>query len=125
MLDVAVRHSHHIAMTMGNAAGHAVSMPPISRRPAMHAAQPFVDARDFLQTHRDDCATAYREFRWPRLDRFNWALDYFDGVLAQGDGDALWIIDDDGAEVRRTFRELSERSNRIANALRSLGARRG
>ena len=31
----------------------------------------FLEARDFLLRHRDDYATAYRDFRWPRLERFN------------------------------------------------------
>jgi acetyl-CoA synthetase len=49
-------------------------------------AAPFLAARDFLIRHREDYATAYRDFRWPQLERFNWALDYFDpmarGVVA-------------------------------------------
>lgn len=43
----------------------------------------FLEARDFLFRHRTDYATAYRDFRWPVLDRFNWAIDHFD-VLARG-----------------------------------------
>ena len=45
----------------------------------------FLEARDFLLSHREDYDQAYRDFRWPELDRFNWALDYFD-PLAQGNG---------------------------------------
>ncbi len=45
-------------------------------------AAPFLAARDFLLHHREDYATAYRDFQWPELDRFNWALDYFD-VMAR------------------------------------------
>ena len=41
-------------------------------------------ARDFLLASRGDYDTAYRDFRWPRLDRFNWALDWFDAELARG-----------------------------------------
>jgi acetyl-CoA synthetase len=83
-------------------------------------------ARDFLLAHRTDYRTAYREFRWPKLDRFNWALDWFDAELAQGDSRdslALRIIGDGAASL--TFAELSQRSNRIANGLRSLGVSRG
>ena len=47
-------------------------------QPSVGNAAPFVAARDFLLQHRQDYATAYRDFRWPKLDRFNWALDYFD-----------------------------------------------
>ena len=45
----------------------------------------FKAARDFLLAHRTDYATAYRDFRWPQVDNFNWALDWFDSELARGD----------------------------------------
>jgi len=85
----------------------------------------FLAARDFLFRHREEYATAYRDFRWPKLDRFNWALDYFD-PMARGNGQAaLWLVDEDAGETKLTFAEMSERSNRVANALRGLGVRRG
>jgi acetyl-CoA synthetase len=88
-------------------------------------AAPFVAARELLFKHREDYASAYREFCWPRLDRFNWALDYFD-VMARGNvHPALWLVDEDAGETKLSFAQLSERSNRIANALRALGVRRG
>ncbi|MFY7949418.1 MAG: AMP-binding protein, partial [Gemmatimonas sp.] len=37
----------------------------------------------------------------------------------------LWIVGDDGHEDVLSFAALSERSNRVANWLESLGARRG
>src|SRR6516165_9394638 len=86
----------------------------------------FKAARDFLLAHRTDYRTAYRDFRWPALDLFNWALDWFDAELAHGDtGErtALRIVSDGAASL--TFAELSQRSNRIANGLRALGVRRG
>ena len=49
----------------------------------MSAVRDFLAARDFLLQHRSDYATAYRDFRWPRLEHFNWALDHFD-ALARG-----------------------------------------
>jgi acetyl-CoA synthetase len=91
----------------------------------MTAPEAFRAARDFLLRHRDDYETAYRDFRWPELDRFNWALDWFDAYAAGNDSTALWIVDDDGGEVRHTFAEMAERSNRAANFLRGLGVRRG
>jgi hypothetical protein len=33
-------------------------------------------ARDFLLNHREDYATAYRDYRQPVLEEFNWALDW-------------------------------------------------
>ncbi len=83
-------------------------------------------ARDFLLAHRTDYATAFRDFSWPTLDRFNWALDWFDAELARGGAaarPALTIVGDGAATL--TFAELSERSNRVANGLRALGVARG
>jgi acetyl-CoA synthetase len=84
------------------------------------------DARDFLIANRTDYAAAYAGFRWPALENFNWALDWFDVAMAGGalrDRPGL-IITGTGA-VRLTFGELSERSNRVANGLRALGVKRG
>jgi acetyl-CoA synthetase len=89
------------------------------------SAAAFLEARDFLIRHREDYETAYREFRWPTLDRFNWALDYFDPIAAGNNSTALWIVDDGGGETRISFVELAERSSRLANHLRALGLRRG
>ncbi len=88
-------------------------------------AAPFIAARDFLLQHREDYATAYRDFQWPKLDRFNWALDYFDVMARDNASPALWLVDEDAGEIKLTFAALSERSNRIANALCRLGVRRG
>ena len=85
----------------------------------------FVRARDFLLAHRTDFDSARRGFRWPVLDKFNWALDYFDAMAAGNTRMALWVIREDGSEVRRSFAELSVRSNQVANFLRALGVRRG
>ena len=86
----------------------------------------FKAARDFLLAKRGDAAGAYRDFRWPALDHFNWALDWFDAELAQGAHGtrlALRIVGDGAAE--RSFAELSAASNRVANGLRALGVKRG
>jgi acetyl-CoA synthetase len=88
-------------------------------------AAPFIAARDFLFRHREDYTTAYRDFQWPKLDRFNWALDYFDVMACENARPALWLVDEDAGETKLTFAQLSERSNRVANELRQLGVRRG
>jgi acetyl-CoA synthetase len=86
----------------------------------------FKAARDFLLAHRTDYATACRDFRWPEPTHFNWALDWFDAELARGDGagrPALTIVGE--AATSLSFAALSERSSRLANALRALGVKRG
>ncbi|MGH8451075.1 AMP-binding protein [Pseudomonas sp.] len=86
--------------------------------------QPFLAARDFLLAHRTDYATAARDFRWPQLDVFNWALDYFDAMAEGNSANALWIVEEDGSEQRYSFAQLAARSNQVANHLRALGVRR-
>ncbi|MEU4690358.1 AMP-binding protein [Actinoplanes sp. NPDC023714] len=87
----------------------------------------FRQAREFLLAHRDDYDTAYRDFRWPDQEHFNWAIDWFDAEAAgeAGPRTALWIVEEDGSEQRYTFAEMSERSSRVANWLRDRGVNRG
>ncbi|MFZ3226845.1 MAG: AMP-binding protein [Xanthobacteraceae bacterium] len=88
-------------------------------------AAPFLASRDFLLRHREDYATVYRDFQWPKLERFNWALDYFDVMARDNPDPALWLVDDDAGETKLSFAAMSGRSNQVANALRKLGVRRG
>jgi acetyl-CoA synthetase len=88
----------------------------------------FYAAREFLVAHSEDYETAYRDFRWPEIDEFNWALDHFDAVGAdpeRGGARALWIVEPDGSEAYWTFAELAARSNQVANWLRGHGVARG
>jgi acetyl-CoA synthetase len=90
----------------------------------------FQDARHFLLEHRADYAAAVAGFRWPDPVPFNWALDWFDGELASDsesrDRPALWNIETEtGVETKLSFKELSLRSNQVANFLRALGLCRG
>ncbi len=90
------------------------------------SADNFYAARQFLLDHREDYDTAFRDFRWPEITEFNWALDHFDAVAARrGDERALWIVEADGSEAYWTYRELSARSNQVANWLRDQGVGRG
>jgi acetyl-CoA synthetase len=94
----------------------------------MDSGRAFLAARDFLIDHRDDYAAACQGFRWPALDQFNWALDYFDRYAQGNDRTALWVVNDNGDktdETKLTFAELAERSNRAANFLRGCGVHRG
>jgi acetyl-CoA synthetase len=54
-------------------------------------------------------------------------LDWFDSIAAgeRSDQSALWIMFEDGAETKLSFRELSNRSSQLANYYRELGVRRG
>ena len=90
------------------------------------SAAAFRAARDLLLRHSEDYAAARREFTWPQLDEFNWALDWFDVIAAQHpDRLALRIVADDAAAARLSYGELAARSDQVANWLRDLGACRG
>jgi acetyl-CoA synthetase len=88
----------------------------------------FLAARDFLFATREDYDSAYREFRWPQLTQFNWALDHVDALGADPESaqrPALWIVEADGSQRRWSFAAMSARSNQVANWLRNLGVERG
>jgi acetyl-CoA synthetase len=86
----------------------------------------FRAARDLLLAHRTDYDTARREFAWPDLDEFNWALDWFDVIAAEHpDRPALRIVSDDGSDASVSFGSMSARSAQVATWLRGLGVRRG
>ena len=91
------------------------------------ATDEFRAARDFLLAHRTDYVTAYAKFRWPRPERFNFAIDWFDTVLAaeRPNHTALRIIEADGTDESYSFGALSERSDQVAGWLRGEGVRRG
>ncbi len=92
--------------------------------PAAPGLTAFLKARDFLFQHREDYETAYAQFRWPQLDEFNWALDYFDDYARGNDKPGLWIVEEGGSETKLSFAELSRRSNQVANFLRKHGVKR-
>ncbi|MET7358237.1 AMP-binding protein [Streptomyces sp. NPDC005562] len=89
------------------------------------ATEQFRTARDFLLRHREDYAAAYEGFAWPRPERFNWALDWFDVIADGNERTALHIVEEDGKEDRFSFARLSARSNQVANWLRAHGVRAG
>src|SRR5689334_21334354 len=85
----------------------------------------FLKARDFLLANPTDYERVRREFAWPRMTEFNWALDHFDAMAAGNENPALWIVEESGEERRLTFATLASRSNRVANWLRTQGVKPG
>ena len=110
------------------------ALKPVSRHSRDHTreqgkqtmtAERFKAARDFLLATRTNYPAAHAGFRWPELTEFNYALDWFDGELARTQPNDLALkISGEGAAIR-TFAELSEASNSLANSLRALGVKRG
>jgi len=94
----------------------------------MTVTEDFRAARDRLLELRGDYAQAHAEFKWPRFEHFNFALDWFDAIAAdpgKGGKPALVIVEQDGSATRRSFADLSESSARLANWLRGQGVQRG
>jgi acetyl-CoA synthetase len=91
----------------------------------MTSTEAFLDARKFLLANRNDHARACAGFRWPQLETFNWALDWFDVYARNNNRPALWVASRDSGETKLSFRELSDRSSQVANFLRGNGVRRG
>jgi acetyl-CoA synthetase len=85
----------------------------------------FEEARSLLLQLRERHDDAVRDFRWPVLDRFNWALDWFDRYARNNSRPALRLVRDGADDLVLSFAELSARSSQVANRLRGLGARRG
>ncbi|MDR2974410.1 MAG: AMP-binding protein [Propionibacteriaceae bacterium] len=95
-------------------------------RPATSGTLAVRAARDFLFDHATDYEGAVAGFRWPELDEFNFALEWFDVVAGQHpDRPAVMIADEDGSARSWTYAELSSRSDQVANWLLRLGMRRG
>ncbi|HEY9897921.1 MAG TPA: AMP-binding protein [Pantanalinema sp.] len=85
----------------------------------------FIKARDFLRDSRTDYERAYRDFAWPSLTQFNWALDYFDVYARDNARPALIVVSDDGNVEKLSYAAIAARSSRVANWLRQQGVRRG
>ncbi|MFI5313385.1 MAG: AMP-binding protein, partial [Candidatus Dormibacteria bacterium] len=103
-------------------------MVPVDDDAVAASAAAFRAARAALIRWRDDYETAYREFRWPVLTQFNWALDWFDTLAqdaATSSQPALWIAQAGQPDTMLSFADLSARSNQVANWLTALGVRRG
>ncbi|MEV7576882.1 MULTISPECIES: AMP-binding protein [unclassified Microbacterium] len=97
----------------------------MSRR-ATPATEAIRGMRDLLFTHATDYDAARREFAWPDLTTFNFALEWFDVVAGENpDRPAVQIVEADLSLRSWTYGELSARSDQVAAWLRSLGISRG
>jgi acetyl-CoA synthetase len=90
-----------------------------------HELDQFLAARNALLEHRSQWQEAVSAFTWPRLERFNWARDYFDGIARGNPAPALHIVEESGEEARLSYDDLRLRSNQVASFLVGQGARRG
>ncbi|HEY7858041.1 MAG TPA: AMP-binding protein [Candidatus Nanopelagicales bacterium] len=83
-------------------------------------------ARDLLLELRSDYDGAMDRFAWPSFDEtFNWATDWFDAIARDVEATALWIVEEDGTELRRSFAEMAARSDQVAAWLSRLGVQQG
>src|SRR6202042_3097853 len=103
-----------------------MSLAPFSSAPAAPEPLTFREARDRLLELEHDYHGARAAFSWPRPHEFNWALEWFDAELAAGEHGRKTGLKIIGERVEtRTFADLRLESSRLANGLRSLGAKRG
>ena len=89
----------------------------------------FLKARDYIAS-RPLYEEAVREFKWPELGKFNWAVQYFDGYLAEKASHpaVIWVDDellDTGDKKVLTYHRLREDSNRLATSLLESGYKPG
>ncbi len=81
--------------------------------------------RDFLLQNRSNYTAAFEQFEWPKLESFNWALDYFDNMAVGKTEPALIVTSEDSPDRKLSFAEMRARSNQVANFFRKLGIGRG
>lgn len=84
------------------------------------------ELREHLFAHATDYDAAVEGFRWPELDQFNFALEWFDVVAGESpDRPAVQIVSADLSLASWSYGELAARSNQVANWLRGRGIGRG
>ncbi len=86
--------------------------------------QKFFDLRDFVLNVKS-YDEAVKNFKWPRISKFNWATDYFDVIAEGNDKPALIYADSDGHEIVVSYDEMRRRSNQVANLLSDMGLQKG
>ncbi len=89
-----------------------------------HDAQKFIDLKEFVLNVKS-YEEAVAGFKWPRITKFNWALDYFDVIAEGNQKPALIFADVNGGEETVTYDEMMKRSNQVANFLNDIGLQKG
>ncbi len=89
----------------------------------------FLQARDYIAS-RPLYDEAVKEFKWPDLGKFNWAVQYFDGYLTEKASHpaVIWVDDellDTWDKKVLTHHRLREDSNRLATSLLESGYKPG
>jgi len=69
--------------------------------------------------------TTYAEFKIEVPEYFNFARDVIDRWAEDQNKVALWWVDDQGNETKKTFAQLSKRSRQLCNLLSGQGVSRG
>lgn len=88
----------------------------------------FNEARQTLLNYRTDYAQALKHFKWPKLESFNWAIDWFDYYAKGNNRTALWITRRNGKhweDEKISFQAMSDKSSRVARYYQKLGLKRG
>jgi acetyl-CoA synthetase len=81
----------------------------------------FMELRDRLLRDGISHEQALDAFRWPAVDSFNWAVDYFDRIAAHNERPALRVVHDTGVDQALSYAALARRSNQVAAFLAAQG----
>lgn len=72
-----------------------------------------------------DYDKTYAEFKFEVPEYFNFARDVLDKWAEDPNKLAMWWIDDEGNEVKKTFLELTTESKKVCNVLAQQGVKKG
>ena len=72
-----------------------------------------------------DYEREYKEFKWEVPEHFNFAGEVIDRWAEDPEKLAMLWVDDAGSEEKRTFRDISVASKKLANVLAAQGVKRG